>query len=223
MRILVVEDEDRLAQDLQFNLAAAGFVVERVSDGREAWLLGDTETYACIILDLGLPGMDGLTILKQWRINELRTPVLVLTARGSWTERVAGINAGADDYLPKPFEIDELIARVRAIIRRSAGHAAPIVRVGDILLDELQVRVSVAGKPINLSSLEFRAASYLIRHSGRVVPQQELMDSVYGAAGQPEINTLEVLIGRIRRKLGADRIKTIRGQGYFVDNGFSDP
>jgi DNA-binding response OmpR family regulator len=216
MRVLVVEDDRRIATDVAQTLGAAGYVVEVVGDGEEAWFRGGTENYAAIILDLGLPGMDGLSVLKRWRAEGRHTPVLVLTARGSWAERVDGIDAGADDYLPKPFRMEELLARLRSIIRRSAGHAVSSVTVGDITVDERQMRVSVRGVPIGLSPLEYRLIAYLVMHRGRVISQQELTEHVYGDDDAHDSNALEVLIGRVRRKLGGGLIETRRGFGYLV-------
>ena len=216
MRVLLAEDDRRIASDVARVLVAAGYVVETVGDGEEAWFRGDTEDYGAIILDLGLPKMDGLSVLKRWRANGRRTPVLILTARGTWAERVDGIDAGADDYLPKPFQMEELLSRLRAIVRRSAGHASSGVRVGDVTLDERQMRVSVRGAPILLSPLEYRVVAYLLLHRGRVVSQQELDENVYGHGEEHDSNALEVLIGRVRRKLGVELIETRRGFGYIV-------
>ena len=216
MRVLLVEDDRRIASDVARALEAAGYVVETVRDGEEAWFRGDTEDYGAVILDLGLPGMDGLAVLKRWRANGRHMPVLILTARASWAERVDGIDAGADDYLPKPFRIEELLARLRSIIRRSAGHSSSVVSAGDITLDERQMKVSVRGVPITLSPLEYRLVAYLLRHRGRVVSQHELDENVYGHGEDHDSNVLEVLIGRVRKKLGADVIETRRGFGYIV-------
>lgn len=216
MRLLLAEDDRRIASDVARALEAAGYVVETVGDGEEAWFRGDTEDYGAIVLDLGLPKMDGLSVLKRWRASGRRTPVLILTARGSWAERVDGIDAGADDYLPKPFRMEELLSRLRAIVRRSAGHAASGVSVGDVTLDERQMRVSVRGVPIALSTLEYRLAAYLLLHRGRVVSQHELDENVYGHGEEHDSNALEVLIGRVRRKLGVELIETRRGFGYIV-------
>jgi DNA-binding response OmpR family regulator len=216
MRVLVVEDDRRIAADVARALEAAGYVVETVRDGEEAWFRGDTEDYAAIILDLGLPGMDGLAVLKRWRQNGRTTPVLILTARGSWAERVDGIDAGADDYLPKPFRMEELLARLRSIVRRSAGHASSVVSVGDVTLDERQMKIFVRGIPIMLSPLEYRLAAFLLLHRGRVVSQQELSESVYGQDDAHDSNAIEVLVGRVRKKLGPDLIETRRGFGYLV-------
>ena len=216
MRVLLVEDDRRIAADVARALQAAGYVVETVSDGEEAWFRGDTEDYGAIVLDLGLPKMDGLSVLKRWRANGRRTPVLILTARGSWAERVDGIDAGADDYLAKPFRMEELVSRLRAIVRRSAGQASSVVTVGDVTLDERQMKVSVRGIPVTLSPLEYRLAAYLFLHRGRVVSQQELSENIYGQDDAHDSNAIEVLIGRVRRKLGADLIETRRGFGYLV-------
>ena len=216
MRVLLVEDDRRIASDVGRALKAAGYVVETVSDGEEAWFRGDTEDYGAIILDLGLPGMDGLSVLKRWRAIGRSIPVLILTARGSWAERVDGIDAGADDYLPKPFRMEELLARLRSIIRRSAGHASSVVTSGDLILDERQMKVSVRGVPIALSPLEYRLVAYLLLHRGRVVSQHELDENVYGHGEEHDSNALEVLIGRVRKKLGTELIETRRGFGYIV-------
>ncbi len=216
MRVLLVEDDRRIAADVARALEATGHVVETVSDGEQAWFRGDTEYYAAIILDLGLPKMDGLSVLKRWRANGRRTPVLILTARGSWAERVDGIDAGADDYLPKPFRMEELLARLRAIVRRSAGQASSVVSARDVVLDERQMRVTVRGIPTSLSPLEYRAAAYLMRNRGRVVSQHELEENVYGHDEDHDSNALEVLIGRVRKKLGAGLIETRRGFGYLI-------
>jgi len=216
MRLLLVEDDRRIAADVEGALQAAGYVVETARDGEEAWFLGDTEDYGAVILDLGLPGMDGLAVLKRWRANGRTMPVLILTARGSWAERVDGIDAGADDYLPKPFRMEELLARLRAIVRRNAGHASSVVVAGDIALDERQMKVSVRGVPIALSPLEYRLVAYLLRHRGRVVSQHELDENVYGHGEDHDSNALEVLVGRVRKKLGPELIETRRGFGYLV-------
>ncbi|PIT06325.1 transcriptional regulator [Bradyrhizobium nitroreducens] len=216
MRLLLVEDDRRIAADVERALRAAGYVVETVHNGEEAWFRGDTEDYGAIILDLGLPGMDGLAVLKRWRANGRTVPVLILTARGSWAERVDGIDAGADDYLPKPFRMEELLARLRSIVRRSAGHASSRIVAGDVELDERQMKVTLRGVPVALSPLEYRLVAFLLHHRGRVVSQQELDENVYGHGEDHESNALEVLVGRVRKKLGADLIETRRGFGYLV-------
>jgi DNA-binding response OmpR family regulator len=216
MRVLLVEDDRKIAADVERALVAAGYVVDRESKGEEAWFRGDTEDYAAIILDLGLPGMDGLAVLKRWRASGRATPVLILTARGSWSERVDGIDAGADDYLPKPFQMEELLARLRSILRRSAGRASSVVTIGDLALDERQMKVSVRGVPINLSALEYRVVAYLIHQRGRVVSQFELSENIHGTDDAHDSNAIEVLVGRLRRKLGIDLIETRRGFGYLI-------
>jgi DNA-binding response OmpR family regulator len=216
MRILLVEDDPRIVADARKALAAAGYLVETAADGETAWFLGDTEDYDAIVLDLGLPKMDGLAVLKRWRENGRTIPVLILTARGTWSERVEGIDAGADDYLPKPFRIEELLARLRAVIRRSAGRASSVLRIGDITLDERQMRVSLRGVPVALSPLEYRLLAYLTHKRGRVVSQTELLEHVYGQDREFDSNALEVLVGRLRRKIGADAIETRRGFGYLM-------
>ena len=216
MRLLLVEDDRRIAADVARALDAAGYVVETVRNGEEAWFRGDTEDYGAVILDLGLPGMDGLAVLKRWRANGRSMPVLILTARGSWAERVDGIDAGADDYLPKPFRMEELLARLRSIVRRSAGHASPRIVAGDVELDERQMKVTLRGVPVALSPLEYRLIAFLLHHRGRVVSQQELDENVYGHGEDHESNALEVLVGRVRKKLGSDLIETRRGFGYLI-------
>jgi two-component system, OmpR family, response regulator len=218
MRILLIEDDTRIRQDVTAALETSGYVVDSESDGEEAWFLGDTESYAAAILDLGLPGMDGLTILKRWRAAGRNFPVLVLTARGAWTERVEGIDAGADDYLPKPFRMEELTARLRAIIRRSGGQANAVITVGEAELDTRQMRLSVRGVPINLSPQEYRLLAYLMLNKGRVVPQQELSEHLQSVHFERESNAVEVLVGRVRRKLPVALIETRRGFGYIVED-----
>ncbi len=216
MRVLVVEDDQRIASDVSRTLEASGYVVETVANGEDALFLGDTEDYGAIILDLGLPGMEGLAVLKRWRTNGRHMPVLILTARGSWAERVDGIDAGADDYLPKPFRMEELLARLRSIVRRSAGHGSSIMSAGEITLDERQMKVTRRGVPITLSPLEYRLVAHLLRNRGRIVSPQEIDENVYGHGEEHDSNTLEVLVGRVRKKLGADAIETRRGFGYLM-------
>jgi two-component system OmpR family response regulator len=217
MRVLLVEDDSRIAADVARALSANCYVVEIAAEGEEAWFCGDTEDYAAVILDLGLPRMDGISVLKRWRAAGRRMPVLILTARGSWAERVDGIDAGADDYLPKPFHMEELLSRLRAIIRRSTGGASSVVAIGGVTLDERQMRVSVRGVPLPLSALEYRLVAHLILHRGRVEPQYELEEAIYGHHEARDSNALEVLVGRVRRKLGVPLIATRRGFGYIVE------
>ena len=217
MRVLVAEDEKQIAEDIALALRASGYAVDIVGDGEEAWFRGGTEDYDAAVLDLGLPKLDGLTLLKRWRAEGRAFPVLVLTARGAWTERVEGIDAGADDYLPKPFEMEELLARLRAIIRRSAGQSATILTCGPLSLDTRQMRVSVRGVPLALSPLEYRLLAYLMHHRGRVVPSTELAEHLYSLDHDRDTNAIEVVVARLRRKLGEDFIKTRRGFGYSVE------
>jgi len=217
MRVLLVEDDERTAEAVTKSLAAAGYVVDHEADGEQAWFRGDTEPYAAVILDLGLPGMDGLSILKRWREAGQTVPVLILTARGNWNERVEGIDAGADDYLPKPFQIQELLARLRAIVRRAAGQATSVVTIGTVSLDARQMQVSVDGLPVHLSPQEYRLLSYLMHHAGRVVSQLELTEQLYAQDFERDSNAVEVLVGRVRRKLGVDLITTRRGFGYLIE------
>ncbi|NEX20171.1 response regulator transcription factor [Thiorhodococcus mannitoliphagus] len=217
MRLLLVEDDDRLAEGVQSALDAAGFVVERCSDGEDAWFRGDTENWSAVILDLGLPGMDGLTVLRRWRANAQTFPVLILSARGDWHERVEGIDAGADDYLPKPFRMEELLARVRALTRRTAGRASAVLEIGALTLDTRQMRISLDGAPVHLSPQEYRLVSYLMQHAGRVISQMELTEQLYAQDFERDSNAVEVLVGRVRRKLGSGIIQTRRGFGYLIE------
>jgi DNA-binding response OmpR family regulator len=216
MKVLVVEDEPRIAADIAAMLKSCGMVVDVVTDGEEAWFRGDTDNYDAAILDLGLPKLDGLTVLKRWRAAGHRFPVLVLTARGVWTERVEGINAGADDYLPKPFEMEELLARLRALIRRSTGQASPVMTSGPLSLDTRQMRISLRGVPVALSPLEYRLLAFLMHHAGRVVAATELAEHLYDFGNDRDPNAIEVIVARLRRKLGSDVIETRRGFGYLV-------
>lgn len=216
MRILLAEDEPRIAADVRAALEAAGYLVEIARDGEEAWFRGDTEDYDLVILDLGLPKVDGLAVLKRWRAAGRTIPVLVLTARGSWSERVEGIDAGADDYLPKPFRMEELVARVRAVIRRSAGHAGSTIEAGPLALDLRQMRVTKDGVPVALSPLEYRLVAYLMHHKGRIVPGPELLEHLYGDDDAHEVNALEAIVARLRKKLGPGAIETRRGFGYMI-------
>lgn len=216
MRVLVVEDERAIAEDVAKALEQAGYVAEIVGDGEEGWFRAGTESFACIVLDLGLPKLDGLSVLRRLRAEGVLTPVLVLTARGAWMERVDGIDAGADDYLPKPFHIEELIARIGSLVRRAAGHGTSIIEAGALRIDTRRLSVMRDGRTIELSALEFRAINYLAHHKGCVVSQGELVEHVYGSEREPESNAIEVLIGRLRRKIGTEAIATRRGQGYLL-------
>ena len=217
MRALVVEDDPALAADLAQALRSAAFVVEIAEDGEVAWFRGDTEDYDLVVLDLGLPKLDGLSVLQRWRVSGRGFPVLILSARGNWTEKVDGIEAGADDYLAKPFEMGELIARVRALVRRAAGRASAVLDVGRLKLDTRRMTVSVDGRPLRLSALEFRFIDYLAHQPGRAVPAGELAEHLYGAFDAADTNAIEALVVRLRRKLGPDVIETRRGFGYLLE------
>ncbi|MBI1218267.1 MAG: response regulator [Rhodobacteraceae bacterium] len=217
MRVLAVEDDPRIAASLRTALTKAGFLVELCGDGEEAWFRGDTEAYDLIVLDLGLPKLDGLTVLKRWRAGGCETPVLVLTARGAWTDRVEGIDAGADDYLPKPFRMEELVARARALIRRSAGRGTPMQAHGRLALDPAKMEIAVEGRAVTVSALEYRLLSYLMLHRDRVLPPVEILEHLYGDEDSREANALEALVARLRRKLGPGIIGTRRGFGYFLE------
>ncbi len=216
MRILIVDDEPRIAASIESALAAAGYICDVSGDGEDAWFRGDTESYDLVVLDLGLPKLDGLAVLKRWRAAGRNMPALVLTARGSWPERVEGIDAGADDYLAKPFRTEELVARARALIRRSVGQASAVIEAGNLSLDTRQMRVLAAGLPVQASPLEYRLVAYLMHHKGRVVPPHELIEHLYGDDDARNANALEALIMRLRKKLGAGGIETRRGFGYII-------
>lgn len=214
MRILVAEDEASISERLAAALEDAGYAVDRAEDGARAEFLGETEDYDAAVLDLGLPKVDGLTVLRRWRAAGRVFPVLVLTARGSWHEKVQGIDGGADDYVAKPFRMEEVLARVRALIRRSSGRAEAELRCGVVALDPKSARVTLDGVPVKLTSHEFRVLSYLMHHQGRVVPQSELTEHIYAQGFDRDSNTVEVFVARLRRKLGASAIETVRGLGY---------
>jgi two-component system OmpR family response regulator len=214
MRVLVVEDEPSLAKQLTTALQRAGYAVDHAADGERADLLGHDESYDAIILDLGLPKVDGLTLLRRWRDAGRAMPVLVLTARGSWHEKVQGIDGGADDYMTKPFRIEELLARLRALIRRSSGKVSPELRCGSLVLDPPSGKVFLEDAEINLTGHEFRVLSYLMHHSQRIVSQSELTEHIYAQGFDRDSNTVEVFIARLRRKLGPAFIETIRNVGY---------
>jgi len=214
LKVLVVEDEAQLSRQLAQSLSDAGYAVDCAADGERADFLARTEGYDAVVLDLGLPKVDGITLLRTWREAGVATPVLVLTARGSWHERVQGIDGGADDYMGKPFRMEEVLARLRALIRRASGQMSPELRCGPIALDSRTSRVTLEGEVVRLTAHEFRVLSYLMHHRGRVVSQSELTEHVYAQDHDRDSNTIEVFIGRLRRKLGNDAIETVRGLGY---------
>ena len=214
MRILLAEDDPDLSRQLKLALADADYAVDHAADGEEAAFLGETEPYDAIVLDLGLPKIDGASVLEGWRRAHVATPVLILTARGAWSDKVAGFDAGADDYLTKPFHTEELLARLRALLRRSAGHSAPNLSCGALRLDPRAARASVGGEPVRLTSLEYRMLHYLIMHQGRVISRTELVEHLYDQDFDRDSNTIEVFVGRLRKKIGPDRVETVRGLGY---------
>lgn len=214
MRVLVVEDDLVLTKQLADELVLAGYVVESASNGVDAHYLGDVEAFDAVVLDLGLPQMDGITVLKKWRAAGRTMPVLILTARNAWHEKVDGIDAGGDDYLVKPFHMEELLARVRALIRRAAGHASAEIGCGPILLDTRSRRVTVDGRTLVLTSHEFRVLAYLMHHRGEVVSRSDLIEHIYTQDFDRDSNTIEVFVARLRKKLPTGSIKTIRGLGY---------
>ncbi|MDR2187897.1 MAG: response regulator transcription factor [Azonexus sp.] len=214
MRILIVEDEPTLRQQLQRSLAAAGYVTDAADNGRDALHLGQEEAFDAAVLDLGLPLLDGLSVLRQWRAAGRNLPVLILTARGEWHERVAGIDAGADDYLPKPFHMEELLARLRALIRRAGGQAANELVCGPLVLDTRSARAHLDGQPLTLTSHEFRVLAYLLHRRGEVVSRAELSEHIYSYDSDRDSNTIEVFVARLRKKLPPEMIETVRGLGY---------
>lgn len=216
MRILLVEDDPLIARDVRHHLERAGYVVEHERDGESGWFRGDGEDFAAVILDLGLAKLDGLTVLKRWRAAEQELPVLILTARGNWEERVEGIDAGADDYLAKPFQMPELLARLRAIIRRSQGKAAPVMTAGRLKLDPRARSATVDGLLMDLTPLEYRCLHYLMANADRHISQMELTEQLYAQDFERESNSVEVLVGRLRKKFGKDVIATRRGYGYRI-------
>ncbi|WP_310620724.1 response regulator transcription factor [Flexibacterium corallicola] len=216
MRVLVVEDDADLNRQLCDALEDAGYVTDKAFDGEEAHFLGDTEPYDAVVLDIGLPQMDGLSVLERWRRDGRSMPVLILTARDRWSDKVAGIDAGADDYVAKPFHMEEVLARVRALVRRAAGHASNEIAIGDVLLDVRAGKVTNAGQAVKLTSHEFRLVSYLMHHKGRVISRSELVEHLYDQDFDRDSNTIEVFIGRLRKKFGGNFIETVRGLGYRV-------
>ena len=216
MRVLIVEDEVELASQIGKALQEAGYTIDIANDGEEGEFLGETEPYDAVILDLGLPKVDGLTVLERWRTQGKTMPVLILTARETWSEKVSGFDKGADDYVTKPFNMEELLARLRALIRRSAGLATPLIDCGPIQFDTRSGRVTLEGMPITLTANELKVLSYLMHHLDRVVSRTELTEHIYDQDFDRDSNTIEVFIGRLRKKLGSGAIKTHRGRGYSL-------
>jgi two-component system OmpR family response regulator len=223
MRILVVEDDATLAAQIESGLEEAGYVVDTAKDGEAGHFLGDTEPYDAVVLDLGLPVLDGITVLTRWRSDGRTMPVLILTARDRWREKVAGFDAGADDYLTKPFQMEELLARVRALIRRAAGHASPVIEVGGIAIDTRAARVTRDGEAVKLTAHEYKLIAYLAHERDRVVSRTELTEHIYDQDFDLDSNTIEVFVGRLRRKLGSDVIETVRGLGYRLAGPTATP
>jgi two-component system OmpR family response regulator len=216
MRILIVEDEARIADLIADVLQSEGYIAEIASDGEDGWEKGGTESYSAAILDIGLPRMDGISVLRNWRKEGVNFPVMLLSAKSSWNERVEGIDAGADDYMVKPFQMEELLARLRALLRRTSTQKMTALSVGGLQLDLLQMRITLEGRRIKVTPLEFRLLSYLLHHKGEVVAQSVLAGNIYFRDQEPDSNAIEVLIGRLRRKLGSDLIETKRGFGYVI-------
>ena len=217
MRLLLVEDDRELQRLLRKALDDAGYVVDSAFDGEEGHFLGDTEPYDAVILDLGLPKLDGVSVLEKWRKAGKMMPVLILTARDSWSDKVAGFDAGADDYLAKPFYTEELLARLRALLRRAAGLAAADIEIGPLRIDTRASRVTLNGNPVKLTSQEYRLLAYLAHHRGKVVSRTELVEHLYDQDFDRDSNTIEVFVGRLRNKLDANLIQTVRGLGYSLD------
>ena len=217
MRLLVVEDDRDINRQVVSALEEAGYVADKAFDGEEGGYLGENEPYDAIILDMGLPKADGVSVLQKWRRAGIKTPVIILTARDRWSDKVDGFDAGADDYVTKPFHMEELMARVRALLRRAAGHATSQIACGPVVLDTRSGRVFVDGNPVKLTSHEYRLLSYLMHHTGRVVSRAELTEHLYDQDFDRDSNTIEVFVGRLRKKLAVDLIQTVRGLGYLVD------
>lgn len=217
MRCLVVEDEPDIRSDLARALEAAGFTVDALGDGESAWFQGDVEDYDVAVLDLGLPRLDGLSVLRRWRAAGRSFPVIVVSARGDWTEKVEGIEAGADDYLSKPFQMGELVARVRGVVRRGAGKLSPTMVAGRLRLDTVRMTATFDGAPVRISPLEFRLLDHLAHQAGRAVSAGELAEHLYGVDGSGDANAIEAIVARLRRKFGNDLIRTRRGFGYLLE------
>nr|WP_086941207.1 response regulator transcription factor [Thaumasiovibrio occultus] len=217
MRALVVEDNVQAAEQIAHALTGHGFVVDVVHDGNEAWFQGDTEDYDITVLDIGLPGKDGISVLSEWRRAGNKMPVIILTARDTWREKVSGLRAGADDYLVKPFEMEELLARVEALVRRACGHASSVLSCGELELDTATQRATLKGTHLDLSSLEYRLLAYLMNHVGQVVSKATLTEHLYQMDFEHNSNVIEVLVNRVRKKMGTQHIQTRRGMGYQLN------
>lgn len=216
VRLLVVEDDKDLNRQIATALEEAGYVVDTAHDGEDGHFLGETEPYDAVILDIGLPTMDGISVLENWRRADKKMPVLILTARDRWSDKVAGMDAGADDYVSKPFHMEEVLARVRALLRRSTGHATNEIEVGNLRLDTKAAKVTVDGTLIKLTSHEFRLLAYLVHHKDKVISRTELVEHLYDQDFDRDSNTIEVFVGRLRKKIPSDLIKTVRGLGYCL-------
>jgi two-component system OmpR family response regulator len=217
MRLLIVEDDADLSRQLQTTLTSAGYTIDVAYDGEEGHFLGDTESYDAVVLDLGLPKMDGVSVLKAWRAAGHVMPVLILTARDGWSNKVSGLDAGADDYMAKPFRVEELLARIRALIRRAAGKSSALLACAPVTLDTLSGRVMVRGQEVKLTAHEYKLLAYLMHHSDKVISRTELIEHIYDQDFNKDSNTIEVFVNRIRKKLGIDVIKTVRGLGYRME------
>jgi two-component system OmpR family response regulator len=219
LRALVVEDDQDLARQLTEALVETGYAVDTAHDGEEGHFLGDTEPYDVIVLDIGLPVMDGIEVLEQWRAAEKSTPVLILTARDRWREKIAGLDAGADDYVTKPFQMEEVLARIRALVRRSTGNTSPVLTAGPVALDPSASVVTVDDRQVKLTAHEYKLLAYMMHHKGKVLSRTELIEHIYAQDFDKDSNTIEVFVGRLRKKLGVDVIHTIRGLGYKLSDG----
>ena len=219
MRLLIVEDDVNLNKQLVDACKEAGYAVDSATDGEEGHYLGDTEPYDAVVLDIGLPVMDGISVLEKWRRDGRKMPVLLLTARDRWSDKVAGIDAGADDYVAKPFHMEEVLARIRALVRRASGHASNEISCGPVRLDTRSGKVTVDGAAIKLTSHEYRLLAYLMMQQGRIVSRTELVEHLYDQDFDRDSNTIEVFVGRLRKKLGVDAIQTVRGLGYTLSDG----
>jgi two-component system OmpR family response regulator len=217
VRLLVIEDDKNLNRQIVSALEQAGYAVDHAHDGEDGQFLGETEPYDAVVLDLGLPKVDGVSVLNAWRRAGRKMPVIILTARDRWSDKVQGFDAGADDYVTKPFHMEELLARVRALLRRATGHATSELACGPVCLDTRSGRVAVEGNPVKLTSHEYRLLSYLMHHAGRIVSRAELTEHLYDQDFDRDSNTIEVFVGRLRKKLGVELIQTVRGLGYMVE------